>query len=1037
MNQLSSPSPFPDQLYHIVFEQVTDGLLLLNADGQIRKANPALCQMVGYSQSDLLQRTAGDLIDPWPLTYPSGSEPNPREVQDATTEHRLRGRTGTPRHVRVRTQALDEHHTLLFLQDITTTKALEERLQTSEEKYRLLFETIRDAIFVGGSDGRYVDVNPAAAQLLGVQREQLIGAHYSNFLLAEWHEQAKTVRSEIEATGHWRGEFPMVRGDGSIVWTEYHSQFAQGGVLGVARDVTARKQTEGEMNRMAAQVQQERARLVSLVATVPGVVWEAWGEPDTAAQRIDFVSDYVETMLGYCVAEWLATPNFWLSIVHPEDQAKAGQTAAAQFHSGQGGVNQFRWVTKDGHVLVCEAVAIVIKDEAGQPIGMRGITFDRTALNEAEEALRRSAARYRALVEATSQAVWSIDLLKQTSDFADVQGWWTELTGQPLTTLIELDWLAMVHPDDQAEVRTAWLETLTTGAGLHSEFRVKHRDGNTVCVLARAVPIRTPHGLLQEVVGTFTDVTEQRRAEAALRASEERFAKAFHASPQPMCITSVTDGTYIDVNESFARLVDCPYAEIIGRTSFDVGIWTDPQARAATNRPIIEQGSNRDVEHRFYTQHGELRDIIAAGVFIELDGQPCILSVANDVTARKQAEERLKILYEVSEAVNRAEGLTEVYRVALTALTRILQVKRAAILLLEKDGRMHFRAWLGLSNTYREQVNGHSPWAADEPDPQPVLIPDVTQAALGALQATLLAERIGAVAFIPLVEQGRLLGKFMLYYEHSHHFSDSEVQLAETLARHVAHAIQRKQAEGLLRQLNGALEQRVRQRTAELERSNLELDQFAYVASHDLKTPLRGITQLAQWISEDAEALLPPASKVHLAKLRTRIQRMEKLLDDLLAYSRAGRYAYSKEKVETGALVQSLAELLAPPTFTVTVDGAMPTLVTQRVPLETVLRNLISNAIKHHDRANGHIHVTTQQQSGFIKFTVNDDGPGIDNSYHARIFSMFQTLKPRDAVEGSGMGLAIAKKIVEHQGGSISVESNPGQGASFHFTWPT
>ena len=1037
MNQVSPQQPLHGLLYQTLFEQATDGILLLDGKDKILDANAPVCQMVGYPQTDLLQRAAGDLIEPWPLPYAPHAELGQIEEKRAAAECQLRGSTRSPRIVQVRTRQVDEHHTLVLLHDVTASKVLEERLQTSEAKYRLLFGTIRDAIFVGGPDGRYVDVNPAAAELLGLPREQIIGAHYSTFLPSAWHEQAKAVRRSIEETKQWRGEFPMLRADGSVVWTEYHSQFAHGGVLGVARDVTARKQAESDIHRMAIQVQQERERLVSLVANVPGVVWEAWGQPDTQAQRIDFVSEYVETMLGYRVTEWLATPNFWLSIVHPHDQAKAGQTAAEQFNSGQGGVNQFRWVAKDGRVLACEAVATVIKDEAGHPIGMRGITFDRTALNETEEALRRSAARYRALVEATSQAVWSMDLVKQTSDFADVQRWWAELTGQPVANITALDWLPLVHPDDQAQVRTAWLQTLTTGASLHSEFRVQRHDATNVCVLARAVPIRTAQGLLQELVGTFTDVTEQRHAEAALRASEERFAKAFHASPQPMCITHVTNGAYIDVNESFARLVDYPYAEIIGRTSFDVGIWTDPQARAATNHPIIEQGSNRDVEHRFYTRRGELRDIIAAGVFIELDGQPCILSVANDVTARKQAEERLKTLYEVSDAVNRAEGLAEVYRAALTALMRVLQVKRSSILLLDKNGRMRFRAWLGLSSTYREQVEGHSPWSVDEPQPQPVLLPDVTHAELGTLQGILEQEGIGAVAFIPLVEQGRLLGKFMLYYDQPHRFTESEVQLAQTLARHVAHAIQRKQAEELLRQLNGALEQRVRQRTAELERSNRELDQFAYVASHDLKTPLRGITQLAQWISEDAEAILPTASKVHLAKLRTRIQRMEKLLDDLLAYSRAGRYAYTKEKVETETLVQNLAELLAPPTFTVTIDKAMPTLVTQRVPLETVLRNLISNAIKHHDRQHGHIHVATQMQQRFVKFTVRDDGPGIDSNFHVRIFGMFQTLKPRDSVEGSGMGLAIAQKIVEHQGGVITVESHPGQGAAFHFTWPT
>lgn len=184
--------------------------------------------------------------------------------------------------------------------------------------------------------------------------------------------------------------------------------------------------------------------------------------------------------------------------------------------------------------------------------------------------------------------------------------------------------------------------------------------------------------------------------------------------------------------------------------------------------------------------------------------------------------------------------------------------------------------------------------------------------------------------------------------------------------------------------------------------------------------------------------MLPASSKAHLAKLRGRIQRMENLLDDLLAYSSAGRYPYTSETVETRLLVQNIIELLAPPpAFAITLGALMPTLVTVRVPLETVLRNLISNAIKHHDRADGHVHVPAQAYARYIKFTVSDDGPGIDAQFHERIFGMFQTLKPRDEVEGSGRGLAIVQKMVENWDGVITVESVPGQGATFHFTWPT
>lgn len=234
------------------------------------------------------------------------------------------------------------------------------------------------------------------------------------------------------------------------------------------------------------------------------------------------------------------------------------------------------------------------------------------------------------------------------------------------------------------------------------------------------------------------------------------------------------------------------------------------------------------------------------------------------------------------------------------------------------------------------------------------------------------------------------------------------------------------------------LEERVRERTAELERSNRELNQFAYVASHDLKAPLRAIEHLASWIAEDAGPVLPPGSAEHLAVLRGRVKRMEKLLDDLLAYSRAGRVQYAVEKVDLDALVQDVVSVLAPPAdFVVTVEPPGFEFYTQRIALEMVLRNLIGNAIKHHHRQDGHIHVCVTDHGRFVELSVGDDGPGIETQYHGRIFEMFQTLQPRDEVEGSGMGLAIVKKMVESYGGVISIASTPGQGTTLRATWPS
>lgn len=249
----------------------------------------------------------------------------------------------------------------------------------------------------------------------------------------------------------------------------------------------------------------------------------------------------------------------------------------------------------------------------------------------------------------------------------------------------------------------------------------------------------------------------------------------------------------------------------------------------------------------------------------------------------------------------------------------------------------------------------------------------------------------------------------------------------------------RKQAEEQLKEWNNTLESRVAERTAALERTNQELNQFAYIASHDLNAPLRAIAHLANWISEDADAVLPAASKEHLVKLHGRIKRMEKLISDLLAYSRAGRKRYLPEPVDTAVLVQNVVELLSPPPgFVITIASLLPTLRAERVPLEVVFRNLIDNAIKHHHRpTEGHVYIAAETQGPWVSFSITDNGPGIAPQFHERVFQVFQTLKPREEVEGSGMGLAVVKKLIENREGRIWLESNEGEGTIFHFTWPT
>jgi light-regulated signal transduction histidine kinase (bacteriophytochrome) len=226
----------------------------------------------------------------------------------------------------------------------------------------------------------------------------------------------------------------------------------------------------------------------------------------------------------------------------------------------------------------------------------------------------------------------------------------------------------------------------------------------------------------------------------------------------------------------------------------------------------------------------------------------------------------------------------------------------------------------------------------------------------------------------------------------------------------------------------------------ELERSNHDLDQFAYVASHDLKAPLRGIANLTQWIEEDLDERLTGESREHMRLLKGRVHRMEALIDGILAYSRAGRVRERVETVDASALVAEVVELLSPVRAIAFDVGPLPTLATERVALQQVFMNLIGNAIKYNTGADPRVTIRAvpdDDDETLIHFSVADNGPGIAPQYHEKVWQIFQTLASRDQIEGTGIGLSVVRRLVESRGGRVWLASDVGTGSTFHFTWPS
>ncbi len=605
---------------------------------------------------------------------------------------------------------------------------------------------------------------------------------------------------------------------------------------------------------------------------------------------------------------------------------------------------------------------------------------------------------------------------------------------------------------------------------------------------------------LQELIAIAEDEISlrfhlQRRTEAEIeiRQSERQFRSTFENAAVGIAHVAL-DGKWLQVNQRLCAIVGYSADELCEQTFQEITHPDDLASDIAHIETLLRGETKRyQLEKRYLTKADR---VVWVNLTVTLQrnekGEPAyFISIVEDISARKAAENRLQLLAQGSivlvssldyaDTVQQLAELITVWFADWCAVDLVTAEEMLETIAVAHQDRDVFAMLREVRPQQLQQLRSHRGRGKVLRTGKSEFYPQLSDTVLSEVAhneahlQNLRAINPASVLIVPLRIRETIAGTVTLTRtESSRPFDEEELRFAEDLAGRIAQTIDNVQlyrstrmAEADLRTMNETLEQQVTERTKELSRRNQELDRFAYIASHDLKAPLRAIDNLATWITEDAVAVLPAASQTHLAKLRDRVMRMERLLNDLLAYSRADRHRGEPELVDTNQLVREIAALIAPATFIVDVPSSLPTLVTMRVPLETILRNLLANAIKHHDRPNGRVVISacdtykSEKQdkekqdkekqdtpnpnaitqgaakgSHFVEFCVTDDGPGIDPIYHERIFEIFETLQPRDRVEGSGIGLSIVKKIVESHGGTIIVTSAVGAGTTFSFTWP-
>jgi PAS domain S-box-containing protein len=690
------------------------------------------------------------------------------------------------------------------------------------------------------------------------------------------------------------------------------------------------------------------------------------------------------------------------------------------------------------------------------------------------------------------------------------------------------------------------IDLLKAGA---TDYVLKERLGRLIPAVSRALREAEDHA-------------ERLRAEEDLRRSEERLRMAQQAAG-----AALWD---IDLESETAWSGD---TEVLGDTlasppSYQELLALIHEADAPRAQHTIQQAlecrGSIDVQFRInHPTRGERwLHVVARPVCDETGRATRITGIALDITQHKRAElqleqraRELEDLYRLSEAVARAARAEDVYDIALDALTSTPGAGRASILLFDPDGVMRFKAWRGLSDAYRAAVEGHSPWTMDDPAPTPITVSDVrNDPSLAPFLETIQRENIRAMAFIPLLYEGRVLGKFMLYREMPHEWPEQEVRRAQSVANNVAFSLRSKLAQQALKESeerfralaeavpdivfvaaadgrleylnrrfyeytgvspqdalagvglpavheedtesvrhsweasmasgaafemtfrlrsasgryrwfmgrataihgqNGAIdrwfgtstdidaliqtEQDLAYHAAQLARSNTDLEDFAYVASHDLKEPLRGISNYSTFLLEDYGDQLPADGREKLETLVRLSKRMYELLDHLLEYSRAGRtdlaiQDVALEDVVTRAL-DGVRARLDQDKVDVVVHTPLPRIRCDPLRIGQVLGNLIVNAVKYNDTAEKRVEIGVANTEEGLAIFVKDNGIGIPPQHKESVFRMFKRLHARDRYGGgTGAGLAIVKKIIQRHNGLIWLESTPGMGTTFYFT---
>ncbi len=1116
-----------EERYRILAAASFEGILLTE-NGRLIDANEQFSAISGYEPEEMIGLEISSMI---PL------EDFPRVIQNiesgvnSAIEHDLIRKDGSLRSVEAHGRTLEHKGRrlrLTVIRDITERKLADQVLRETEERLRLALDAAGFGAF---------DYHPQSGKLLWDETLKHIWSIKADedltlsCMLEGVHPEDRVRVTEIfeqaispEGDGSYLAEYRIVWPDESIHWNKAIGRVHFTGegekreaarVVGIEQDITERKQAEESLRKS-----EERFRLALRNAPV-----------SVAAQDLDlrYIWAYnqrtapLEGIVGNLDSE-----------IFTHEEAEMLTAIKRRVIEENIEIREQMWLDRPSGRIFLDVSFAPIHDEAGQVTGVGIATVDLTPIKLADVAFRESEDRLQMALSAAQAGVWSWNI--QTGEIV----WSPENYslygldsdhGLPVYS----DWEQCVHPDDLGPTNQAIRDAVERRTPeYHSEFRVIHPKLGVRWILGVGRVEFAPDGTPFRMFGINLDITERKQAELALNESEEKYRRLFHSSPDSVILASFEEGHYLEVNDSFCRLIGYTKEEIVGKTALELGIWADLEQRMAIRDILSRTGRISDFPCRLRAKPGDIKDVLLSVENIEVHGQVCMLSVVQDVTERKRAEEALSIAKETLESTlgSITDGyyaldsewrfvaanpvaekhfgrsasqllgqniweMTEIPRDAVVYQQFHEAVSKQLPVHFEAQSRLRSGFWAemhlyprdGHLDVYFSDISERKRMEEELQRSEAVYRSIATNFPGGAVYVFdrnlqfLVADgtaldaigwnrtKLEGLSVRDLDEETReiiepryrqVLSGETLRFETDYRgralLSDyvpirdesGEVIMGLVVSTDIS---ERKQMEEELRKSRDELDLRVQERTAELqvsnkalmeyaaklERLNEELQDFAFVAAHDLQEPLRKIQTFCDMAIKRCEPALDNTGKEYLDKVVKSASRMRELLHDLLQFSRVAEKPGPFKEVDLGKIVGEAAELfeedLSRSGGVIEVEE-IPAIEADEPQMMRLFQNLMGNALKYRREEAPQIKIYAKRNGERCEIIVEDNGIGFDQQYAERIFKPFQRLHRGNEYQGAGMGLAICRKIVEWHGGSIRAESEPGKGSRFIVVLP-